>query len=205
VDLSSLPEHVRAFVALRLDPAVDSAIAGLTGQIRPPNDGIRWVRPSNFHLTLLFLGPAVPRQRIAPIIDGLDAIAADTSPFKVEARGLGVFPNLARPRVIWVRLHSPELMRLAARVIEAAARCGFKADRPEYSPHLTIGRVRSLRSPDALRRTLEKEAERSFGVSRIERVVLYRSEPGPEASTYCEIAGFPLAVRADGVSALEKV
>ncbi len=204
MDISLLPERLRAFVALRLDSAVDSAIGGLTDRIRSPNDGIRWVRASNFHLTLFFLGPAVPRERIAPIVEELGAIAANTASFDVEARGTGAFPNPARPRVIWVGLHSPDLMRLAARVIDAAARCGFKADRPEYSPHLTIGRVRSPRSPSALRRALENEAQRSFGVSRIERVVLYRSELGAEASTYHEFIAFPFGARAARDSAPHK-
>jgi RNA 2',3'-cyclic 3'-phosphodiesterase len=191
VNPSSLPDRLRAFVALRLDAAVDSAIAEMTQQLQSSNDGVRWVRPSNFHLTLFFLGPAVPHERIAPVAGALEAIAADTLPFDVEARGTGAFPSLARPRVIWVGLHSPDLMRLATRVIEAAARCGFKSERPDYSPHLTIGRVRSLRSRGALRRALEHETHRSFGVSRIERVLIYRSELGSEASTYHEVAAFP--------------
>lgn len=195
MDVASLPERVRAFIALRLDAAVEAEIASLSARLRAPGDGIRWVRASHFHLTLFFLGPAVARERIPPIAEALGAIAAESAPFEVEARGTGAFPGLARPRVLWVGLHGPELLRLAARVAEAAERCGFERERRRYSAHLTIARVRKHRAWRAIRRAFEQDAERGFGVSRIERIVLYRSELGPESSTYYEIAGFPLGVR----------
>jgi 2'-5' RNA ligase len=202
---ASLPERVRAFIALRLDAAVEEAIAGMIERLRAPENsirqddtrerGIRWIRRANFHLTLFFLGPAVPRERLAPIADALETIAKATAPFEVAAHGVGAFPNPARPRVIWVGLHGDALAALAARVAEAAGRCGFGPQWRAYSPHLTIGRVRSLRSPGRLRRSLSAEADSSFGVSRIERVMLYRSEPGPQSSTYHELAAFPLGAR----------
>jgi len=195
---ASMPERVRAFIALRLDAAVDDAIADLTERLRAPEndnsqEGIRWVRRANFHLTLFFLAPSVPRERLAPIADALGAIAKTTAPFEIAARGVGAFPNLARPRVIWVGLHGDALAGLAARVAEAAERCGFAPERRAYSPHLTVGRVRSLRWPGRLRRALDEAADSSFGVSRIERVILYRSELGPQSSTYHELAAFPFA------------
>jgi 2'-5' RNA ligase len=158
-------------------------------------DGIRWVRRANFHLTLFFLGPAVPRERLAPIADALGAIAEASAPFEIVARGVGVFPNPARPRVIWVGLEGDGLAALAARVAQAAARYGFAPERRAYSPHLTIGRVRSLNSPGRLRRALGEAAGSSFGISRIDGVKLYRSELGPQSSIYHELAAFPLGVR----------
>jgi RNA 2',3'-cyclic 3'-phosphodiesterase len=206
--LASIPERVRAFIALRLDAAVEDAIAGLIERLRAtqndirqndiPEDGIRWVRRANFHLTLFFLGPAVPRERFASISEALGAIAEATPPFEIVARGVGVFPNPVRPRVIWVGLDGDELAALAARVAEAAARCGFAPERRPYSPHLTIGRVRSLNSPGRLRRALSEVADSNFGVSRIERVIVYRSELGPQSSTYYELAAFPLGPRERG-------
>jgi RNA 2',3'-cyclic 3'-phosphodiesterase len=205
---ASLPERERAFIALRLDAAVEDAIAALIERLRAPQndirpndireDGIRWVRRANFHLTLFFLGPAVPRERLAPIADALGAIAEATAPFEIAARGVGVFPNPARPRVVWVGLDGDELAALAARVADAAARCGFAPERRAFSPHLTIGRVRSLNSPARLRRSLGEAADSNFGVSRIERVTLYRSELGPQSSTYHELAAFALGLRERG-------
>jgi RNA 2',3'-cyclic 3'-phosphodiesterase len=200
---ASLPERVRTFIALRLDATVEQGIAALIDRLRTPESGdqessIRWVRSANFHLTLFFLGPAVPRERLVPIAQALGAIAEATAPFVIAARGVSALPNLARPRVIWIGLEGGELSALAARVANAAARCGFTPESRAYTPHLTIGRVRSLRPPQRLRKSLGDAADLSFGVSRIEGVVLYRSELGPRSSTYHELAAFPFGVRAHG-------
>ncbi|HZO81512.1 MAG TPA: RNA 2',3'-cyclic phosphodiesterase [Candidatus Binataceae bacterium] len=191
IDTAALPETVRAFIALKLDPAVEAAITALIDRLKAPDDGIRWVRPSNFHLTLFFLGPAVIRERLVPVAYALEEIAAETAPFDLEVRGAGVLPDAARPRVLWVGLHAPELIALAGRVAEAAERCGFQRERRGYLPHLTIARVRTPRAWRALRPKFEAVAALRFGVSRVERLVLYRSEPGPQASTYTELAVFP--------------
>ena len=200
---ASLPERLRTFIALRLDATVEQGIAALIDRLRTPENGdqessIRWVRAANFHLTLFFLGPAVPRERLMPIAQALGAIAEVTAPFVIAARGVGAFPNLARPRVIWIGLEGGELSALAARVANAAARCGFTPESRAYKPHLTIGRVRSPRPPQGLGKSLGDAADLNFGVSRIKRVVLYRSEPGPRSSTYHELAAFPFGLRADG-------
>ncbi len=204
--LASLPEHLRAFIALRLDAPVEEALARLIERLRVPENGseqagIRWVQRANFHLTVFFLGPSVPRDRLTPIADALGAIAKETSPFEIAARGVDAFPSLARPRVIWVGLYGETLLGLAARVADAARRCGFAPERHTYSPHLTIGRVRSLRSPALPRRPLSDEADSSFGVSRVERVMLYRSELGLRSPTYHELAGFPLEALAESFTA----
>jgi 2'-5' RNA ligase len=98
-------------------------------------------------------------------------------------------------------LYGEALLGLAARVADAARRCGFAPERHTYSPHLTIGRVRSLRSPALPRRPLSDEADSSFGVSRVERVMLYRSELGLRSPTYHELAGFPLEALAESFTA----
>jgi 2'-5' RNA ligase len=195
IETNALPETVRAFIALKLDRAVEAAISTQIDRLRSPNDGIRWVRASNFHLTLFFLGPAVARERIAPVAEALEAVAAASVPFDVEARGMGVLPDVTRPRVLWIGLHSSELMTMAERVAEAVERCGFKREQRRYLPHLTVGRIRAPRAWRALRPKFEQAAGENFGVSRIERIMLYRSELGSESARYHELAAFALGDR----------
>ena len=153
---NQMPETVRAFVAVSVDDAVENAVAALVDELRAGrNDGgIRWVRRGNLHLTLKFLGPAVPAGKLEPLKPMLERIAAETAPFELSVRGVGGFPSLERPRVIWVGLEGEGLGQLARRVEEAAVRCGFEAEKRAFTGHLTIGRVGSYRGFDTIRRAL---------------------------------------------------
>ena len=181
---------IRAFVAIRLDAGTERALRNLIDELRAPGDGINWARRTNLHLTLRFLGAAVDSGLIPPLIERLKAIAGETAPFAVAARGIGAFPNLSRPRVIWAALEGEELLALASRVERAAVESGFEAERRPYSPHLTIGRVRDLRRWMRLRPRLETAAEREFGRSTIDAMTLYESRLSSAGATYREIAEF---------------
>ncbi len=183
-------EPIRAFVALRMDPKLEDSLASFVEGMRGLASGIRWVRRTNLHLTLRFLGDAVDPKRLVALREKLIEIAAQTAPFVIDARGTGAFPNLRRPRVIWAGLIGNELVHLAARVEDAAVDAGFTRERRPYSPHLTIGRVRDLRGWSAARHAIESAAGREFGSSTCESMILYRSVLGPETSTYHELARF---------------
>jgi RNA 2',3'-cyclic 3'-phosphodiesterase len=190
--LKDLPEKIRAFVALDVSPETAAALAAFIEDMRALADRFGWVRSANFHITLRFLGNDVDSRKLEPLCKALDAIARETPPFAITARATGAFPGLARPRVIWVRLESAALVPLAKRVETAAVECGFEPERRAYSPHLTIGRVRNFRGWRAARRAIEEAATREFGVSRIEKVTLYRSILGPGGAAYEVLAAFPL-------------
>ncbi len=190
-----LAPKIRAFVAVRLGAETEHALDGLIDELRAPGDGISWARRANLHLTLRFLGAAVDSSLIPPLIDKLDAIARARAPFAVAARGIGAFPNLAHPRVIWAGLEGEELLALASCVETAAVESGFEAERRPYSPHLTIGRVRDLRGWALLRPQLETTASRDFGRSTIEAMTLYESRLSSAGATYRELARFEFVAR----------
>ncbi|HLC19080.1 MAG TPA: RNA 2',3'-cyclic phosphodiesterase, partial [Thermodesulfobacteriota bacterium] len=64
---------------------------------------VSWVRPANIHLTMKFLGE-VEESRIDELSRELEAAARDTRPFTLSAGGVGGFPSLKSPRVLWVGL-----------------------------------------------------------------------------------------------------
>jgi 2'-5' RNA ligase len=120
----------------------------------------------------------------------LAQIAAETPPFDITAHGTGAFPNLARPRVVWIGLTGGELAQLAQRVEAAVVRCGFEREQRPYSPHLTIGRVRNLRGWGAVRHTLSNAVTREFGTTCVDSLILYRSMLGRDTATYEELARY---------------
>jgi 2'-5' RNA ligase len=188
--MADLPEKIRAFIAIRAGAEVERAIIDLIARLRSDDDGIRWVSSSNLHLTLKFLGPAVPIENIRRLQPELEAIAADTDAFEVESAGVGGFPDLRRPNVVWVGLRSERLFELAAHIDDAALRCGFERERRAFNPHLTIGRLRRPRLDPATRTRIEAAKNRAFGISTIREMTLYRSTTAPTGAIYEALAKF---------------
>ena len=190
----NFPSHghpgVRAFLAIRMSTQVEEAVAATIEELSRPRDGVGWVRRANLHVTLKFLGPAVDAHRLEHLTGALHHFAIDTDPFELAAEGLGAFPNLQRPRAIWVGLHSAELGALASRVEALGLECGFERDNRRWTGHLTIGRVRSLRAFAKTRAAILDLKDREFGTSRIESLTLYRSHLGKENARYEALATY---------------
>jgi 2'-5' RNA ligase len=188
--LPDLPDKIRAFVALRMSAEVESAITELVARLLVLRSSIRWVRLANLHLTMRFLGDAVDRSMLRGLDQLLNEVAAQTAPFMLNARGTGAFPNLDRPRTIWVGVESEELIQLAQRVEGATAEAGFTPEERPYSPHLTIGRVRDLQGWQRIRQVLSQSAIKDFGSTLIAEMILYRSILGGQASRYEPLARY---------------
>ena len=188
--MNEASEKIRAFVAIRVGPGLERAIEDLITGLRAHNDSIKWVSSSNLHLTLKFLGPAVPIEKIDRLVPELEKIAADTAAFDLEAAGVGGFPDLKHPHVLWVGLQSDALLNLAARVGAAAARCGFEPERRAFNGHLTIGRLKRPHLQSETRTRIEAASKRDFGISTINEMTLYRSTTAPAGPIYQALHDF---------------
>ncbi|HUG54987.1 MAG TPA: RNA 2',3'-cyclic phosphodiesterase [Vicinamibacteria bacterium] len=176
---------VRAFVALPLPDALREAVAETITRLERALPDVRFVRPEGVHVTLRFLGWT--RAETLAILEGpLRAAAGACPPVEIGVRGLGLFPDRGRPRVLWAGLTvPPEVHALQAACERAAADAGFEPEGRAFRPHLTLGRWRARAPRPAL-------AERGLGSGRVDRLVLYRSEPRPSGSTYTPLSTFPL-------------
>jgi 2'-5' RNA ligase len=183
-------EKLRAFIAIHVSLEVQRTIEDLIAGLRAPDDRIKWVSSTSLHLTLKFLGPAVPVAKIHSLQPELDAIAAQTTAFQLNAAGVGGFPDLKHPQVLWVGLRSDSLLELAARVDEAASRCGFEREQRAFRGHLTIARLKRLQLYPEIAARLETALERDFGSSTIREMTLYRSITAPAGPIYEALAKF---------------
>ncbi|HLH78230.1 MAG TPA: RNA 2',3'-cyclic phosphodiesterase [Candidatus Binataceae bacterium] len=182
---------IRAFVALRLEPAAASAVAAFQTELRLLSAEVAWTRATNFHVTVRFLGNQVAPALLAALTPGLAAIAARTPPFTIEIRGTGSFPS-TRPRVLWVGIRSDPLKALAAEVEASVRAAGFPPAAP-LVPHLTLGRMRGgSRLGGELGPALRRAADRCLSTSAIDRLVLYQSRLGAGGATYLPLHEFAL-------------
>jgi len=185
-------KSMRCFIAIDINKDVKTKISGLQEILKGCNADVRWVRPENIHLTLKFLGN-VEEHRLDNVRARLEDICPRYSSFTLMAKGMGLFPDKRRPRVIWVDVNGNGNLRGLQSDIEGAmATMGFKKEERAFTPHLTIGRFRSRTGIDALYDKMQLYRDESFGVIDVRSVLLMESRLRPSGAEYRKIAGFAL-------------
>jgi 2'-5' RNA ligase len=171
---------MRLFVAL--DLARGPGLEAIAGRL-----------PRHFHTTLRFFGD-LPDGSLGGLRRALDRTAGTTDAFDLELNGVGAFPSMERPQVVWVGFGRgrPEVDALAARLGSALLAEGFPADPRPFRAHATLYRVRSTADHAAAVRTLERGRSVSFGVQRVEEIVAYESRTDPSGADHHRLASATL-------------
>ncbi len=148
---------------------------------------MKWVKPENLHLTLKFLGET-EESMIKKLDNSLQNISLKIQKFMIQLKQLGVFPNLYRPRIIWVGISTGQngLADLAQSIENETSQLGFDKENREFKPHMTIGRVRTPRYIDKLVIKLDKYKEHFFGEQEVEKISLMQSILKPTGPEYVE-------------------
>lgn len=159
-------------------------ICEVQSQLKRRLSGVRWVGRENLHFTVKFLG-AVGEEKIAPISDALERAVGSVPRFSITGRGIGVFPDIRRARVLWAGFESDHLEALAREIEALLEPIGFPREKRSFKPHLTIGRWRDpVNQEEKLKREIEQWKDYDFGVSRVEEVILFRSLLKPQGAVY---------------------
>ena len=187
---------LRAFIAVEIPAEIQQNVYKQTAAFRRGIESlVRWVPAHNMHLTLKFLGDVSPNN-VEFLVQMLRHEAALVPAFDIHLAGLGSFPNLRRPRVIYVGIQAPAALDALQRGIEAAARrLGYEAEERPFSAHLTLGRLRQNATAveqQQIRRALEGTQVDVFGTARVDSLHLYKSDLNPGGSIYTRLHSAPL-------------
>ncbi len=185
---------MRTFLAIALPPAVSRNIEAIQNRLKRRLQGdIRWVRPAGIHLTLKFFGEVVP-EAVEKIATAVAGPAAATAPFVLEARGLGAFPDVTRPRVIWLGVagETGALLSLQRNLEQALSGAGFPREERPFRAHLTLGRVKVPKGILGLVQAVETGGDEGAGKIPVGEVTLFKSELTPRGAIYARLAAFPL-------------
>ena len=176
---------IRSFLAIELPKAILEKIGEVQGDLKSSHTDVRWVIPEKIHLTLKFFGN-IEEARIEPMIRAIEGSIHDTHVFSLGVKGIGVFPNLKNPRVIWMGLIDRKgiLISLQKQLETDLERIGFEPEGRAFHPHLTLGRVNSSRGKEELIRKMEEYREENFGEVSVERVILFKSDLKPTGAIY---------------------
>jgi len=186
-------DDIRSFIAIEVPQALKSRMDELQRELRRTNADVKWVRPEGIHLTLKFLG-SIRQEDVERISQSIAPAIAGWEPFEVRVQGMGCFPNPRNPRVVWLGMEwGKEILTSLQEAVERKmAEMSFpREDRP-FSPHLTLGRVRSPRGKGELAQAIEKHRETDVGAFQVRKIFLFRSELRPSGAIYTKLREFPL-------------
>lgn len=180
-------QTIRSFIAVELPGPVQKAVGKLLRELSSPNDGIRWVPADHLHLTLKFLGD-VDNTEVPAVCQTIRRACVGVSPFDLQVHGTGGFPSSQRARVLFAGLEDPsgQLRELVANLERELSELGFKPESRDYTPHLTLGRVRrgSRSAGDPVMTHLDEHRETHFGGFTVARVLLMASFLDNAGPTY---------------------
>ena len=184
----------RIFVAVPLDENLRDAILDLQRHLEGAGAVARWTRREQLHFTLRFLGE-ISLAQVARVKVAAREAAGRIGPFTVTLQGLGAFPSLHRPQVVWAGVEEGKepLQALAGRLQEALARQRFPDEPRPFRPHLTLARVKSTRNWGELVRALSAFKDEGIGTQQIDTLVVFESHLTPKGPQYTPLEEVRLA------------
>ena len=185
---------IRSFVAIELSPDTKAQIKELQDELKASTADVRWVRTEGMHLTLKFLGE-IQEEKIPEIADVLKQCSGETGRFNLTIHSLGAFPNETNPKVIWIGVEDDSgRLRTAQQSIEKGlAAMGFKEEKRSFTPHLTLGRLKSPKGRRAVGQRLEASRDCDCGISVVKEICLFKSDLKPSGAVYTKLKTFALS------------
>jgi len=187
----------RCFVALRVNDEARDTMEAIGRRLkklpRTAARKIRPVKPQNIHLTLKFLG-ATGDAQVPDLLELLELIASETTLGSSELKGLGAFPSLARPRIIYgkVATRALDVSALAEEVETLCEALGFERETRSRRPHVTIARIERAKPKGPLTTFLDEHTTCPLGALDTGALVLFESTLQPGGAIYTPLGEFQL-------------
>ncbi len=174
---------MRAFIAIPLPEIVQDSIGAYVDILRVKMGGMRWVKRGNYHITLKFLGE-VSIGSASETGSILSRIAGNLDSFHMELGGVGAFPSIDRPRVVWVGIKKGGGLvgRLQERIDSGMKELGYPPEFKKFHGHVTIGRVKRRRTGEMGGEIMEHPP--FFGRIEVRSITLYKSTLTQKGTTY---------------------
>jgi 2'-5' RNA ligase len=187
-----MDQTIRTFVCVEIPATVRDRIEQLQRQLAGLRAEVSWIKKSNLHLTLKFLGH-ISAAQVESVCRIVEQAGSGSKSFDLQLSGTGTFPNQRNPRVLWIGLaETPQVFKELYNAIDLGlSNAGFSRESRPFAPHLTIGRVKSNRNVLALVQALRAAGFHSEPFS-VREVVVMKSLLKSSGAIYNPIQTFPL-------------
>lgn len=179
---------MRCFISIPLPEEIRKGMLVIQERLKVSRADVSWTRSEGVHLTLKFLGE-VEEKVLPDIEDALGRAASYIKPFSLDLSGIGIFPDKRRPRVVWIGIKGDveSIIKLQGSVEKEFGKIGFPAEKRAFTPHITLGRIRSPRNVEGLLNLIEEEKDISIDGFEVLNVHLMRSQLRPAGAIYTEL------------------
>ncbi len=182
-------ETLRSFIAVELPNDIHDSLQELQNNLKDSMPDVRWTKYGNIHLTLKFLGNVEP-SKVDKISISIQNVANEFFPFTMSLARVGAFPNSRKPSIIWVGVEegAEKIVEIANRIESSMEKLGFHREKRPFKPHLTIGRIRELKHPAVMAKSLENNEIGEIGKFRVEKLSFIKSQLDPSGSIYTTLS-----------------
>jgi 2'-5' RNA ligase len=144
---------------------------------------MKLVERENIHFTWRFFGET-PLSKIESMKEVMSRIRA--SPFEIRIGSIGAFPNIRRPRVIWIGVteNGDKMRALKIETEDLLAELGYPRETRKFHPHATIARIRDVFDRNLLQENLESIAGTDIGNMVVGSIRLTKSTLTPSGPIY---------------------
>lgn len=179
---------MRCFVAISLPEELKANVAVVQKKLQAAGADVSWTRQEGMHLTLKFFGE-IGDKRIPEIEKALTTAVDGIPPFMLSVSGMGMFPDVRRPRVVWIGLKEDggTLMRLYNGMEDELKKAGFPPEGRRFTPHVTLGRIRSNKNIGNLLKKIDQGEGVNPGGFEVSGIHLIKSELKPAGAVYTKL------------------
>lgn len=185
-----MPETMRSFIAFDMDDdLVLKRIVDVQNLLVKTGADLKLVEPENIHVTVRFLGN-ITSSMVEKVFEEMKKVRF--VPFNIKVCGVGAFPDLRYPRVVWAGItEGADQLRSIFNQLEPRLRSlGFTPDPKGFSPHLTIARVKSGRNKAELCSFISENVDYEFGTVQAACLRLKKSDLTPKGPIYSTLKEF---------------
>jgi RNA 2',3'-cyclic 3'-phosphodiesterase len=181
-------QTIRAFVAFPIPEMITIRICDIQERLKSYRLPVRWVKPENVHLTLKFFGE-ISLSTINDIGKVLEDTVRVYAPLMFFIKGLGIFPNIKKPRVLWIGISGDikPLSEIQANLETNLEKKGFAKENRPFKSHLTLGRIKGDIYPENLFDILRSFSNFTSEPFEVKELVLYKSELNPSGALYTKL------------------
>lgn len=186
---------IRSFLAFELPPEIKEQIRHVSEELKRSHMNVRWVKPENIHLTIVFLGD-VREGDISAIAREIEQVCCGFHPFEIFLKGLGLFPDRRRPRVLWAGYDGDieRMSDLRDVLHERLTPFEIKEEKRKFKPHLTLGRFRNpSKGTPQLDEIIKRHESFSSPTFQASELVFFKSELRPQGPEYTKLESWPMS------------